>query len=47
MRHAYGDRAVDQALATLQEQRDQVAAAPKKQRRGPQLFRTDKITRLA
>jgi predicted amidohydrolase YtcJ len=25
MRHAYGDRAVDQALATLQQQRDQVA----------------------
>ena len=38
LRRMHGDRAVDQALARLQEQRDAVAVAPRKQERGPRLF---------
>ena len=38
LRRLHGDRAVDQALTRLQEQRDAVAVAPRKQERGPRLF---------
>jgi hypothetical protein len=50
LRQQHGDRAVDQALHLMQEQRDAVSAAPKQdgrqQRRGPQHFRIEKIKRL-
>jgi hypothetical protein len=38
LRRRHGDRAVDQALGLWQEQRDAVAIAPKKERRGPNHF---------
>lgn len=49
LRRLHGDAVVDQALATLQRQRDQVSAAPRKEpeRRGPNHFRREKFTRLA
>jgi hypothetical protein len=40
LRQQHGDQAVDQALATLQQQRDAVAISAKpKDERGPQHFR--------
>lgn len=51
LRAQHGDAAVDRALAMMQEQRDAVSAAPKQdwrgERRGPQHFRREKLTRQA